>query len=143
MFGKPAWFQRRKYTGWGIAPKTWQGWVYVIVAVLPLVIFQSLPYWSVEVRYWVTIGWVALLVLDVFHIMTHLDRDEREYKIEAISERNSAWTMILIIGIGVAYQAFKSASVQGMEVDSFLIAALIGGVIAKAVSNLYYSKKPL
>jgi len=26
MIGNPEWFQRRKYGGWGIFPKTWQGW---------------------------------------------------------------------------------------------------------------------
>ncbi len=30
MFAKPEWFTSR-IAGWGIAPKTWQGWTYMLV----------------------------------------------------------------------------------------------------------------
>jgi hypothetical protein len=30
MIGNPEWFTYRIF-GWGVAPKTWQGWVYVAV----------------------------------------------------------------------------------------------------------------
>lgn len=33
MIAQKEWFGRRKYTGWGVTPKTWQGWVYIAVAV--------------------------------------------------------------------------------------------------------------
>ena len=33
MIGKPSWFQRRKYGGWGLFPRVWQGWAYLVVAV--------------------------------------------------------------------------------------------------------------
>lgn len=29
MLGNPKWFKRRKYSGWGLTPATWQGWVYL------------------------------------------------------------------------------------------------------------------
>ena len=46
---------------------------------------------------YVTIGWVLFLSIDMVHIMMNLDKDEREYKIEAISERNAAWAMVLVV----------------------------------------------
>ena len=30
MIGKPEWFERRKYLGWGIHPKTKEGWIYLL-----------------------------------------------------------------------------------------------------------------
>lgn len=142
MFGKPAWFQRRKYGGWGLSPKTWQGWVYVVAIVVPFAVFQALPFWSTEIRQVATIIWVALLSFDVLHIMANMNSDEREYKIEAVSERNSAWTMVTVIAIGVIYQAWKNGT-EGTAVDPFLIITLGADVVAKALSNFYYSRKSL
>lgn len=141
MIGKAEWFERRKYGGWGLHPKTWQGWVYIAVFMLPFIAFQALPWWDVKMRVYVTLGWLALLLLDVVHIMITLKRDELEYKIEAISERNAAWVMVAIITAGVLYQVFQSSMTQSMHVDWFLVAALFGGVIAKSVSNIVLEKR--
>jgi len=143
MIGKPAWFQRRKYTGWGMTPKTWQGWVYIIVIIAPLALFQAFPLENQSVEQALIIGWAVIFALDFIHIMTHLDRDEREYKIEAISERNSAWAMILVIIVGVGYQAATSVVSKGSEVDPILLITLVAGVLTKAISNFYYSRKSL
>ena len=32
MIGRPDWF-KKKYSGIGIKPKTWQGWVYFLIAI--------------------------------------------------------------------------------------------------------------
>ena len=143
MIGKAAWFQRRKYSGWGLTPKTWQGWAYAFLIAVPIAVFQALPYWSTEVRIAATGVWVAIIMLDVIHIMANMNNDEREYKIEAISERNSAWVMVVAIAAGIAYQAFNSTTGKGAEIDPFLFIALGAGVVAKAISNIYYSRKPL
>ncbi len=143
MIGRPEWFQRRKYGGWGITPKTWQGGVYIALVLIPFVIFQALQIWDVKTRIYVTIGWVAFLLLDVGHIMIAMKRDERETKIESISERNAAWTMMIILVIGVLYQAITSALNQKLMVDWFLIAALFAGLIVKSVSNLVLERKAL
>lgn len=44
MFGKPEWFTYR-LAGWGIAPKTWQGWVYVgaLMGVLFALVILPIP----------------------------------------------------------------------------------------------------
>ena len=44
MFGKPEWFAKKKL-GWGLRPKSWQGWVYTLiwaaVIIAPSMYFQS------------------------------------------------------------------------------------------------------
>lgn len=39
MFAKTEWFQKRKYGGWGLTPRTWQGWAYVggFIAVVSII----------------------------------------------------------------------------------------------------------
>jgi TctA family transporter len=143
MLGNPNWFTRRKYGGWGICPKTWQGWVYLAVILIPFAVFQSLPFWSTEVRMYVTIGWMTFLLLDVSHIMLTLKRDEREHKIEALAERNAAWAMIAILCIGVCYQVIASSLQQKPIVDPFLIGALVAGLVAKSVSNIVLERRAL
>ena len=143
MIGKPEWFKRRKYGGWGITPKTWQGGVYIALLLIPFIVFQALPYWDTATRMKVTIGWVAFLLLDMTHIMVALKRDERESKIEALSERNAAWVMMLIIVLGVLYQIISSALQQELAVDWFLVAALFGGMLAKTISNLVLERRTI
>lgn len=143
MIGKPEWFERRKYGGWGLRPKTWQGWVYIVVVLIPYVIFQSLQYWDNNTRIIVTLAWLGFLLLDTFHIMITLKRDEREHKIEAIAERNAAWTMMIIIVLGILYEGITSALQQKLMVNVFLIAALFGGMIVKAISNIVLERRAL
>jgi len=143
MIGNPKWFKRRKYGGWGIAPASWQGIVYIILVLVPFAVFQALPFWNVKTRIYVTIGWVAFLILDVSHIMVFLKRDERESKIESLSERNAAWTMMMVLVIGVLYQIINSALQKRIKVDWFLVAALFMGLITKTLSNLIYERRAL
>jgi len=143
MIGKPEWFERRKYGGWGFHPKTWQGWIYLALILIPFAVFQALPYWDTQIRMYVTVGWVAFLLLDASHIMIGLKRDEREFKIEAISERNAAGFMVLILAVGILYQIMTSALQQKIAVDLFLVAALFGGMIVKTISNLVLEKRAL
>jgi len=143
MIARAEWFKRRKYGGWGISPKTWQGWLYTALIIIPFMIFQTLPFWNTNTRIYVTIGWIAFLFLDVGSVMVTLKRDEREYKIEAISERNAAWAMMFILVGGIIYEILTSALSQNIDVNPFLIAALFAGVIAKTISNIILEKKDL
>jgi hypothetical protein len=143
MIGKPEWFERRKYSGWGITPKTWQGWTYIALVMIPFVIFQALPYWDTRTRIIVTCIWIMFILVDVTHIMITLKRDEREYKIEAIAERNAAWAMLGAIVLGLMYQLLTSGLDQQPHVDPFLAAALIAGVLAKGISNFVLERKAI
>ena len=141
MIGKAEWFKRRKYGGWGVSPKTWQGWVYVVAVLLPFIVFQALPFWNTTTRIAVTVFWLVFLMVDVNHIMMTLRRDEREHKIEAIAERNAAWFMAMVLVIGVVYQIISSALAQDLQVNWFMVVALFGGAIVKTISNIKLERK--
>jgi len=141
MIGKANWFTRRKYMGWGIYPKTWQGLVYVFIFILLVVLVQLLPI-SVNAKLITTIVLVALLLVDVVHIMLTMKKDERETKHEAIADRNALWVLLLVLIVGILYQTITT-SLKGLtpEVDYFLIAAILGAVIAKGLTNYYLDHK--
>jgi hypothetical protein len=78
MIGRPEWFTNKRYTGTGIRPNTWQGWVYVLVAIAMVAFVRWQPYWdwSQQVRNTVTIVIAVVVVLDVIHIMYILNKNK-------------------------------------------------------------------
>ena len=142
MIGKPEWFQRRKYGGWGIFPKTWQGWAYIAAMLVPFAVLQFFTFWSAKTRTIITVVWLLIFCIDTITIMVKMKKDEREREHEAIAERNALWVMIALLAIGVAYQAASSA-VKGPSpyVDPVIIIALVGGLLAKAITNVYMERK--
>lgn len=134
MIGKPEWFERRKYTGWGLTPKTWQGWAYIGIVAAPIIV---LPFLHLEgqLTTYLMLGWAGLMAFDVLDIMLNLKQDEREKAHEAIAERNAAWAMIAVLTIGIAYQAASSAKTGILILDPFLVIAVAGGLAAKAFTN--------
>lgn len=141
MIGQASWFQRRKYSGWGLTPKTWQGWVYILILALLSFSIYNFPGLAQNIRTLATYIFISLICLDLLHIMATLKKDEFEFKVEAIAERNAAWTMIVVISIGIAYQAAQSTISGISQVDVFLLATLVGGVIAKSITNIWLEKK--
>jgi putative Mn2+ efflux pump MntP len=141
MIGKPEWFRRRKYTGWGFTPVTWQGWVYVFVMVLPIILLANL-YKVSQAWLGFVIVWAVVFCVDFIHIVSHLPKDERDRMHEAIAERNALWAIVAVLAVGVAYQAASVAVSQDMtKVDPVILVAIFAGLIAKAVSNIYLDKK--
>lgn len=141
MLGKPEWFKRRKYGGWGLVPKTWQGGVYIAVFLIPFLVFQLLPFWSNKTRTIVTVVWLILLLIDTTDIMIRMKKDERERIHEAIADRNAAWFMVLALAIGFVIETVINGMNQKVYISPTIVVALLGGVIVKAVSNLYLEKK--
>ncbi len=141
MIGKSEWFERRKYGGWGIHPKNWKGWTYILAFIIPLIIFQSLPFWDTKTRLIITGIWAIFLIADTIDIMIKMKKDEREKVHEALAERNAMWAITIILTIGLAYQIAISAFKQQILVDWWIIAALTIGLIIKSASNLYLDKK--
>jgi hypothetical protein len=141
MLGKADWFQKRKYGGWGIAPKTWQGWVYILTFIAILLIFQLLPFWNDFQRFVFTGVWLLILSVDVIQIMIHLKKDELEKIQEAAAERNASWAMAFVLTIGILYQLISSGLQEKIELDPFLALALAGGLIAKSISYWKLEKK--
>jgi len=141
MIGKPEWFQRRKFGGWGITPKTWQGWLYIAIFLLPIIAFQTIYQGAEEIKFGVTIVWVGLLLIDALDIMRKLNKDEREERHEAIAERNAAWFMVVILTIGMGYDIITHALVQEFYINPFIAIALFGAVVVKGISNYWLEKK--
>ncbi|MFA5259072.1 MAG: hypothetical protein WC402_03265 [Candidatus Pacearchaeota archaeon] len=141
MIGKPEWFKRRKYSGWGVTPKTWQGWLYIAIVILPFALFQSLPFWDNPTRIAVTVIWAIFLLIDIFDIMIRMKKDERENRHEAVAERNALWAIMIILVIGLIYQVISSSLNNQVIFDPVIAIALIGAVIVKAISNFYLDRK--
>ena len=141
MIAKPEWFGPRKYSGWGVTPRTWQGWAYTLAIIVTLVIFQAIPGLDAQVRTTGTVLWVAFVVLDILPIMVTMKKDEREYKNEAIAERNASWFMVLVLVIGILYELVISGLSHEPAINWFMVLALFGGAIVKGVSNYHMDKK--
>ncbi|OHA18349.1 MAG: hypothetical protein A3H57_00470 [Candidatus Taylorbacteria bacterium RIFCSPLOWO2_02_FULL_43_11] len=142
MIGQPQWFNRRKYGGWGLYPKTKEGWYYVLGFIALMAISQSIPGISQETKLYVLMGLALLLIADTMHIMANLKLDEREKIHEAIAERNALWAMIFILAAGVAYQIASGIVANDiLAIDPVIIIALIGALIVKAGTNFYLDKK--
>jgi hypothetical protein len=134
MIGRPEWFERRKYGGWGLTPKTWQGWIYILVMLMPLIVGMAAGFDGQTI--FVLSGiWLLVFGLDVLDIMARLKKDERETHIEAIAERNSSWAMVAVLTIGIGYQVATGVVSGAMSIDPFLLAALLAGAIAKSITN--------
>ena len=135
IIARSEWFARRKYGGWGVSIKTWQGAVYFAGMFALLIALQLIPNLQTEFRSIITGIWVAFLLLDMADVMWNLKKDERERIHEAIAERNAAWGMMLVLVIGIFIELTYYALQQQIYVDPFLITALIVGVIIKSVTN--------
>jgi cobalamin synthase len=140
MIGRPEWFSRRKYGGWGLFPKTWQGWVYLLVVIGLVVSLQYLPVVETT-RTFLMVTVVIILVADVVDIMRKIPMDEREKLHEAFAERNALWVIITVLAGGVLYQAVISGMEGEVHVDPVIIVALLAGVVTKAISNIYLDRK--
>ena len=141
MIAKASWFKIRKFGGWGVSPKTWQGWAYVGLMVAILFIIQVMFTWDAQLQLYITIGWVGFILLDLIPVMVMMNKDEREQKNEAKAERNAAWAMVGILVVGLLYETISSAINNDFKVNLFIIGALLGGALIKTITNLYLDHK--
>lgn len=141
IIARSEWFRRRKYGGWGVSIKTWQGAVYLAGMFLLLTLIQFIPNLSNESRLILTGIWLVFLFVDLVDVMWKLKKDERERIHEAIAERNAAWGMMLVLVIGIFIELTYYALQQQIYIDPFLITALIVGVIIKSVTNYKLERK--
>ncbi|MHA2218576.1 MAG: hypothetical protein ACXACY_21835 [Candidatus Hodarchaeales archaeon] len=141
MIGKPEWFKQRKYTGWGITPKTKEGYIYIAAMMGVFLLFLAIPTLDTKTRIVGTIIWLLVIGIDSIDIMINLKKDERSHLHEAIAERNATWYMVIVLALGIAYQGISSGLQQRLYVDPILVIALFGGLMVKAGSNIYLDKK--
>lgn len=141
MIGKKEWFKRRKYGGWGIAPKTWQGWVYIAVFIAIIILIQNLPLGDAKNNVIASLVITIVVFADCIDIMIRLPMDEREKIHEAKAERNALWAMLTILVIGVLYQTGIGLANEKVVIDPIIIIAIAGAVIVKAATNIYLDRK--
>jgi cobalamin synthase len=131
MIGNPKWFCLRKYTGWGLTPVTWQGWLYIVVFIIPIAIINSIPL-DQNIKNILTIVLAGLLIIEILHIMTQIKEDEREKLHGAIADRNALWFVIFMLLI---YFFIKQIF------DPLLLVALIGATLIRAGTQFYLRDK--
>lgn len=140
MIGKPEWFTYR-ILGWGIRPKTWQGWAYLAI-VAALVGFITAIAMNEAIKLWLYIAIIGIFVLDILHIMTKLGKvhDERENYHQLIIERNCSFAAIAAL-MGVAlYQTYQHRAILNtmtIPFDHSIIVVLVAMVVVKIASYIY------
>jgi hypothetical protein len=140
MIGKAEWFRMRKYGGWGITPATKEGWIYLGVMMIPLLVSDWLP-GEEKIKMIVSFGWMAILIIDIVEIMSRMKKDEREKAHEAMAERNALWFMLTVIVAGLLYRAIKAGLKEEVYIDPVLTLALLGGAVVKGLTFFSLRKK--
>jgi len=135
IIAKPEWFTRRKYGGWGVGIKTWQGAVYLATMVMVLIVQLLMARDSTRMQITVTGIWMTFFLVDLFDVMWKLKKDERERLHEAIAERNAAWGMMIVLCLGVFIELMYNVMNERIYVDPFVAGALAIGVIIKSITN--------
>jgi uncharacterized membrane protein YhaH (DUF805 family) len=145
MLANPNWFRRRKYTGWGYTPNTWQGWLYVIAWVSTLLFFALITQWlgfSTRSQLISIVILLTIMIIDALDTARKMPKDERESIHEAYAERNACWVMIAALLIGLVYQLVVGLiNHNNIAIDPFILIALLSGTIAKAITNWYLIDK--
>jgi hypothetical protein len=140
MIAQTAWFNKRKYSGWGLTPKTWQGFVYILIIAGAAVLTQSL---SIDPSLKIILMgvWIVFVLIDMLQVMASIKLDEREQKIEAIAERNASWTMVASMALEVLYVSTLGKDLKGIDLMPVLIFPMVAGVIVKGVSNFILDRQ--
>ena len=101
MIGKKEWFTYR-VMGWGIRPKTWQGWAYIAVFLGLIGLTSFLPD---PTKTWVYGILIGLIVLDSMVLMFELKKthDERQNLHQLIIEKNVGLSAVLAIVLAALF----------------------------------------
>ena len=124
VIAKPEWFKRKNqgFLGYQI---TWQGAVYLTVAIIVL-LFGILFTESLIINLIAT-GLFLFLFMDALSASLK-SLDERERMHSAIAMRNAAWGMIItMIIMSIIFSSFSG--IKANLSILFIITALIGGII--------------
>ncbi len=146
MIGKTEWFTYRKF-GWGISPKTWQGWVYVAIVAL---IFGGTVSAGINkgISVWIFGIVTGIVLLDILHIMTNLPKvhDERENYHQLVIERNCSFAAIgalIAIAFWQTYQRglLMNSVINTIPFDYTLLIVLGAMFVTKVLSVVYVKWK--
>jgi len=138
MIGKPEWFTYRIF-GWGIRPKTKEGWFYLLIALIIGIGISFLPIPN-NYKMIAVFAFVGLILIDVLHIMMQMTKhhDERENMHQLIIERNCSFAAIVALAAVAIYQSIKNAG-QAMPFD-ISIAIVLGVMLAVKIGSTIYVK---
>ena len=141
MIGKPEWFKYRIF-GWGLAPKTWQGWVYT--ATLATVLGFVTAVTATSALHPFAFGIIfAIVIADVIHIMTQMPKtnDERENYHQLLVERNCSFAAVGTLVAVALYQAYQHRALlqTGVAIpfDLSLAIVFLAMLVTKVVSTAY------
>ena len=124
VIAKPAWFKRKNqgFLGYQI---TWQGAVYLTVAIIGL-LFGILFTENLIINLIATVLFLFLFMDALSASLKSLDERERMHS--AIAMRNAAWGMIItMIIMSIIFSSFSG--IKANLSILFIITALIGGII--------------
>ena len=146
MIGKPHWFKYRTF-GWGLAPKTWEGWVYVAVAAFLLAGTLAIGI-NMPSMMWIFAIIMIIFIVDVLVIMTKLPKisDERENYHQLVIERNCSFAAIVALLVIALYQTYMNTgffvSQNGaLPFDMSLVIVLGVMLVVKIASTIYVKMK--
>jgi cobalamin synthase len=144
MIGKAHWFKYRTF-GWGLAPKTWEGWAYI--AILVFLIGGTFAMGIKDsTKMWIFAIIMTVAVVDMILIMSQLPKvsDERENYHQLIIERNCSFAAIVALLAVALFQTYKNTGFmqsQGLPFDYSIIIILGAMLATKIVSTLYVRTK--
>lgn len=157
MIGKPEWFTYR-ISGWGIRPATKEGWIYSLIALVAILGSVRLPL-PEETRFIVSILVIGIFVVDMVHISVSLGKvhDERENFHQMVIERNTAYTVIVLLGMTILAGSFYLSYLSFFEelpanpsddptmlvvttIITFSAFLLLLMTVVKTISTLYYRR---
>lgn len=139
MIGRTEWFTYRM-AGWGIQPRTWQGWLYVAGAMALVTMIGILPLpEKPKIILMGTLG--GVFVLDCLVIMTQLGKvhDERDRLHQLIIERNCSFAAVFSLVGAVFYQTYQHRANlgAGLPFDPYLVVVVGIMVLTKLASTFY------
>lgn len=143
-FIKPEWFRRRKYSGWGVTPITWQGWLTLIILVAPIAFFalkmkNGAP--LVSIMFILFVVYFIAFMFFIFGLMSRIKSDERNRSHEAIADRNALWALIMIIAVGLVIEGVLPEWVHSVaQVNPFIVGGILAAWLVKVVSMYWLDK---
>jgi len=138
MIGKPNWFKPRT-CGWGMWPCCWQGWVYTVGVVAPIIIINIVPI-DLYIRLVIEGVLLVLVFIDTVDIMIRMPKDERAVMHEALADRNAAWFMVSALAVWLVYQAMYSALTGVLYISWPIVVVVLGGALVK-MGTYWYLKR--
>ncbi|NTV23700.1 MAG: hypothetical protein HGA85_04970 [Nanoarchaeota archaeon] len=145
MIGKPEWFKYRIF-GWGISPKTWQGWIYAAIVAFAIGLVTSSTL-TAAVKPWVFGIVFGVIILDVIHIMMQMPKksDERENYHQLLIERNCSFAAVGALTAMALYQAYQNRLLLQdgavMPFDMSIAVVFFAMLLTKVISTFYVRAK--